>query len=239
MPHHLWSLRLLQENFNLGLGFPQKGFVFFRILFKESFSYLYDRILDEASVSTAGQISADEFLNAFVFENASGDDILEVREVDHIYHLFYGISTSALRTYLYMPSQTARRAPDVETIVARAKWGYIDGFESGFNEPSPRTEVFIPEGENLIAFAIWNPLTVPITDPLVWFTGAKYKVMVIRDVPTVIRLIRGEAPARFATIGGAKEEFPYDPRSRWDVDFVRPGMTETEIRAALTPRRSA
>ena len=228
----------LSENHRLALGFPpQKGFVFLRIMAREGFTYLYDRLLTEGSVATAGQISNNEFLNAFVLENSSGDDILEVEERNHIYHLFYGISPSALRTYLYVPTMTARRAPDVETITTRAKWGYIDGFESGFDDPSPRTEIFIPPGQNLTAWAIWNPLTIDITDPLLWFTGMIYSVDVIRNAQLVAAMLAGQQPVRFATIGGVTEEVQYDPRRIWDVDLIKPTASATDIAAALVPKR--
>ncbi|MFA5810516.1 MAG: hypothetical protein WC935_09345 [Thermoleophilia bacterium] len=231
MPHD-YRQRLLMENFNLGLIFPSKGVVFFRIKLIDEFTYLYDRVLTEGSVSTAGQISANEYLSAFVLENSSGDGIIEVEDDNHIYHLFYGIAPSALRTYLYVPSQTARRAPDVETIVTRSKWGYIDGFESPFSTPSPRTELFLPEGANIVAFAIWNPLTIPIVDPLLWFVGANYEVEPIKNVAMIEGMLKGMIPMRLATVGGI-EPMDYDTKKRWKVDAIPLNATRQVIEAAV------
>jgi len=231
--HHINGI-LLQENHRVALGFPpDKGYIFLRVLLREPFTYLYDRILSEASLSTAGQISSNEFLTAFVLENTSGDNVIEVQDKLHLYQIFYGISPPNLRTYVYVPTQTARRAPDVETIVTRAKWGYIDGWESPFNHPSPRTETFLPPGENLIAYAIWNPDTREVIDPLLWFVGQRCRVEVIRNVQFVQQMLAGQLPVRFATVGGIKEEVQYSPRQIWGVDPVKPTMSATEIGMAL------
>lgn len=226
----------LQENHRVALGFPNKGFVFLRVAARDAFSYLYDRILTEAALATPGQVSANEFLSSFVLENVDGDNILEVEVENHLYQLFYGISPSALRTYLYMPTQTARRSPDVETITTRAKWGYIDGFESSFENPSPRTEMFLPPGKNLVAFAIWNPLTLAITDPMLWFTGYRYDVEVIRNAQQVFQMLQGNLPVRYATIGGVQEDVAYDPKRTWDVNFVTPEMNVQQVDQALKGR---
>src|SRR5438552_1462247 len=222
----------LQENHRVALGFPGKGFVFFRIDARDSFSYLYDRILNASAPTTAGQISANEFLTVFQLLNANGDSILEVKREEHIYHLFYGIAPSALRTYLYVPTQTARRSPDVETIVTRAKWGYIDGFESDFSCPGVRTELFLPFGKNLMGLAVWNPLTINITDPQLWFTGLRYNVKVIKNAQQVAQMLNGNLPVRIATVGGVLDDVGYDPVRTWGVNFVTQDMNVTEIDAA-------
>lgn len=223
----------LSENHRVALGFPNHGFVFLRVAARDSFSYMYDRVLTAAQPSTAGQIGANEFLSAFQLLNALGDSILEVRKEKHIYHLFYGIAPSALRTYLYVPTQTARRSPDVETIVTRARWGYIDGFESGFTNPSPRTELFLPFGKNLFGLAIWNPLTVAITDPLLWFLGYRYDVTVIKNASQIQQMLAGNLPVRFATVGGVTDDVSYDPIKTWGVDYVTQDMNGQEIANAL------
>lgn len=226
---------LLEENHRVALYFPNHGYVFFRVQGRDSFSYLYDRVLatNAGAPSTAGQISANEFLSAFQLFNVQGDSILEVRRSEHLYHLFYGISPSALRSYLYMPTQTARRSPDVETIVTRAKWGYIDGFESGFKNPSSRTEMFLPMGKNLVALAIWNPLTIPITDPLLWFVGMRYEVELIKNAQQIYQMLQGSLPVRYATVGGVTEDVNYDPIQIWGVNYVTQDMSPTLIDQAL------
>lgn len=225
----------LLENYLLGLVFPAKGYVFFHIERIEDYEYLYDRILDVATLTTAGQISADEHLAAVRLLDEDANDIIEVEEKDHIYHIFYSINPSPLKTYWYFTKTIGRGAPDVTSMVPKAKWGYIDGFMSPFLEPSVRTEKFIPYGENMTGFAFHNPLTIPIRrrdNPMLQFEGKMYGVKVIKDVNLIEGILARKVQARLATLGGL-EAFTYDIRDVYGVDAVPFRATRAEIEGAV------
>jgi len=225
----------LLENYLLGLVFPAKGYVFFHIERIEDYMYLYDRILDVATLTTAGQISADEHLSAVRLLDEAGNDILEVEEKDHIYHIFYGINPSHLKTYWYFTKTVARGAPDVTTMTPKAKWGYIDGFKSPFEAPSLKTEKFIPYGENMTGFAFHNPGTVPIRradNPMLKFQGKMYGVSVIKDVDLIEGILARKVNARLATLGGL-ETFTYNIHEVYGVKPVPFMATRAEIEEAV------
>lgn len=225
----------LLENYLLGLVFPAKGYVFFHIERLEDYEYLYDRILDVATLATAGQISADEYLSAVRLLDEDGNDILEVTEKDHLYHIFYGINPSPLKTYWYFTKTIARGAPDITSMTPKSKWGYIDGFKSPFDAPSVKTEKFIPYGENLTGFAFHNPGTVPIRradDPLLKFEGKMYGVSVIKDVDLIEAILTRRVHARLATLGGL-EPFTYNIKEVYGVEAVPFRATRSEIEKAV------
>ena len=227
----------LLENYLLGLVFPEKGYVFFHIERIEDYEYLYDRILDVTSLTTAGQISADEHLSSVRLLDEDANDILEVENKDHIYQIFYGINPSPLKTYWYFTKTMARGAPDVTSMVDKAKWGYIDGFKSPLLEPSVKTEKFIPYGENLTGFAFHNPTTVPIRradNPMLKFEGKMYGVSVIKDVDLIEAILRRRpgGQARLATLGGL-ETFTYDIKDVYGVNPVPFRATRAQIQEAV------
>jgi len=225
----------LLENYLLGLVFPAKGYVFFHIERIEDYEYVYDRILDVATLTTAGQISADEHLSAVRLLDSEANDILEVEEKDHLYHIFYGINPSRLKTYWYFTKTVARGAPDVTSMVPKAKWGYIDGFKSPFDAPSIKTEKFIPYGESMTAFAFHNPGTVPIRradDPMLKFEGKMYGVSVIKDVNLIEGILNRRVNARLATLGGL-ETFTYNVHEVYGVKPVPFMATRAEIEEAV------
>lgn len=234
MPKTIEDLFLL-ENYLLGLVFPGKGYVFFHIERIEDYEYLYDRILDVATLTTAGQISANEHLSAVRLLDTDAHDILEVEEKDHLYQIFYSIDPSALKTYWYFVKTQARGAPDVTSMVPKAKWGYIDGFTSPFLEPSVKTEKWIPYGENLTGFAFHNPLTVPIRrrdNPMLKFQGKMYGVSVIKDVNLIEGILARRVNARLATLGGL-EAFTYNIREVYGVEPVPFMATRAQIEEAV------
>lgn len=225
----------LKENFLLGLVFPAKGYVFLHIERIEDYEYVYDRILDVATLATSGQLSADEQITAIRLLNEDGNDILEVEEKDHIYQIFYGLNPSPLKAYWYFTKTVARGAPDVTAMTSKAKWGYIDGFESPFKQPSVKTERFIPYGENMTAFAFYNPLTVPIRradDPMVKFEGKMYGVSVIKDVDLIEGILTRKVNARLATLGGL-EPFTYNIGEAYGVEPVPFMATREQIQEAV------
>jgi len=227
---------LLRENMRLMLVFPGRGFIPFRIDRSEMYRYEYDRLLAEAQeedlVPSATELRENAYLNPFVLQNASADDILEIEEEDHLYQVFWSPSPSALRVYKQGPVSIFRGAVDVEAMVPRALYGYYDGYLSPWGNPSIQTEIWMPHGKNEIAFGFWNPLTYTMWNPLLEFRGVQYTIKVITSVSLIRGMILGREPARKATVGGLAE-IDYNTKKPYDIDPIPLDANTTEIHKAL------
>lgn len=227
--------RFLLENYLLGLVFPEKGFIFFRIDNAADYEYLYDRILTEAGLTA---LTGDQWINPIKMEDGLGNDILEVEEDLHLYQIFYGIDPSALKTYKCIPRTTLPAAPDVTTVTTKTWFSYIDGFKSPFDEPHVSTETWLPYGSDLIAFAFHWARQDPELYPLMRFTGKMYNVTVVKDVDLIQQLIRPGAKVSLRTVGFL-DAFRYDPTKPWNVDFIPFGASREEIEKAMLPKTAS
>jgi len=223
--------RFLLENYLLGLVFPAKGFVFFRIDNVADYEYLYDRIIAEAGLT---QLNGDVWIDPIKMLDSAGNDILQVGEgpPPHLYQIFYGLDPSALKSYKCIPKTTLPVAPDVTTVTTKSWFSYIDGFKSPLDEPHVSTETWLPYGSDMIAFAFHWARQDPALYTLMRFTGKMYNVTVIKDADLIERLIRPGAQVALRTVGFL-DTFRYDPTKPWGVSFVPFGATRDEIVKAV------
>ncbi len=207
---------ILKENHLLGMGFPE-GYLFFRILRKEVLPYLYDErdslAADEYNIESEWGIAARTITNAFVIPNSRG----------HIVQLFRGLAPSAYRTYLGSPYTTPQYHLDRVARTQQSQFGYLDGFMSPLNYPSPESETWIPFRHE-IGFAEWNPLSDTIY-PLLKFIVVRYEIALIRDVTLIMRILAMQAKCRFATVGGLSK-FDYHYREFYEIDPIV--LTDTQ-----------
>lgn len=191
----------LKENYLVGLGF-QDGFIFFRVKRREFTIYIYD----ELSSLTADQYSSEAMygIAARNVENAFRIDTYKT----HIYQIFRGICPSALKTYLGVPFATPQHHLDAAARLPKSDWGYISGFESPLNYPSPETEVWVPYRVD-IGFAEHNPLNDTI-EPLIKFFSLRYEVAMITDPDLILKILERRIECRLATVGGLSDfAYPY------------------------------
>lgn len=227
----------LKENFLLGLNFPVEGIIPFRILAKEQIVYNYQAVTEtsEGAATTTGTVAADtqEDATRLTLSTYNLDNVLRVLDCNHIYQVFMGIKPSAIRRYLYFPLEKSRGNLDVKTIFTKAPFGYVDGFESPYNSPSDKTEMWIPKNID-VGFAWHNPLksAEQIDIKLVI---QKYAVKVVRDADVVEGIIRGKTPARIATVGGT-DPIVYNTRDVYNADLVGFDATREQIEAAIKMR---
>lgn len=227
----------LRDNFLLGLNFTRDGIVPLRVLGREMIVYEYPAIskTNEGSRTTTGTVAADTFVSSsrLTFSEYNIDNALRVLDCNHVYQVFMGIKPSAIRQYLYYPSESSRRGLDVKPIFSKSPYGYLDGFESPYNAPSEQSEIFIPKGID-IGFAWYNPLSVAKQIDLNLLV-VKYLVKVVRDGDIVESMIKGKTPARIATVGGITgESLGYNSRIVFNTDLIPFTATREDIEGAIS-----
>ncbi len=213
----------LKENYILGLNFTDYGNVFFRVNSREFVPYVYDEI---------GDVESKEWVDSARLGNAAKDitNVLKVDNCNEIYQVFMGISPGAVRAYLHYPVESIGGNLDEMNNFSKSPFGFVDGFMSPFNQPSPITEVFIPK-DMKVGWAWYNP-TNETKRVMLNLMIVKYKVSVIRDTDLVDRILTGQKSARLASIGGT-DRLTYNFKNTWDITPVPFGSTTEEIQSAL------
>ncbi len=216
----------LEENFLLGLGFPQ-GYIFFRIQRKEFFVYLYDELASMAADAYVAEaqfgITGRNVTNAFRIAT----------QTNHLYQIFRGQNPSQLKTYLGMPYTTPQFNLDEAARLIKSDWGYLSGWESPLNYPSPESEVWVPYRLD-VGFALYNPTNDTIY-PLIKFYMLRYDAQLIRDVDLIMRILERKTACRLATVGGLTD-FDYHYREFYQVDPIRLGDARNVVQMKIAPR---
>ena len=213
----------LEENYLLGLGFP-KGYVFFRVKRREFFVYIYDE-RDEiaaAGYNTEAQfgIAARNVANAFRIPTNSS----------HIVQLFRGMNPSQYKTYLGVPYTTPQHNLDEAARLASSDWGYLSGWESPLNYPSPETEIWIPFRLD-IGFAEHNPTNDTIY-PMLKFYIMRYDTELLRDPELIMKILDRRTACRLATVGGLVD-FDYHYQEYYHIDPIELGDSREAVAAKV------
>lgn len=216
----------IKENQLVGLGFPDQGYIFFRINGIEE--VVYDNYTE-----SPGAVAADTYADAarLPIDEFSIDNLLRVENCDHLYQVFMGWQPGVIRRYLAYPYESLRGSLDVKRVYTKSPFGYIEGFESPSNQPSPKTELWIPKDVD-VGFAWWNPAPVSETvqiDMLI----RRLDVSVLRDVDLVDRILKGSQPCKLVSLGGIAGTMDYGAKRLLDVNYVTLGATRGEIEAAI------
>ncbi len=217
----------IKENQLVGVGFPDQGYVFFRITGIED--VVYDNYTE-----SPGSIAANTYVDSarLPIDEFSIDNLLRVEYCDHLYQVFMGWQPGIIRRYLAYPYESLRGSIDVKRVYTKSPFGYIEGFESPSKQPSPKTELWIPKDID-VGFAWWNPTSTEVdvqTDMLI----RRLDVDVIFDADLVERILKGTQPCKLTSIGGIAGSMDYDSRRLLDVGYVRLGANRGEIDVALS-----
>ncbi len=224
----------LKPNHRLILVHPTRGFLPFVVQYRQPFYMVYDRVLNQAGVTSFAAAATASSLQLF---DSINRDELEIKSRALLYHLFMGVSPASFKVYFEYPKGTSQRIPDNQNSSATSKYGYVDGWQSPFCDPSPAGELVLPWGRNTTGWTFHNPLTLAIAQPLLKFVGYTYKVRVIRNVDLVQAILeeRPGIPVRKVPIGGLSS-FEYDPREAYDADWIPLGAQRNDIAEALNTR---
>jgi hypothetical protein len=225
--HNRINELLLKENFLLGLSFPAIGSVFYRVLGREFITYKYNEI---------GDVEADEWKDSARLGLSAKNitDVLNIEDCDMIYQMFMGISPSPLKGYLHYPMESMRGNLESTNNYTKSDFGFIDGFESSFDDMSPKSEVWIPK-DMKVGWAWHNP-TDRTVRAMLNLMIVRYRVNVIRDADLIHRILTGRKECRIATIGGVGT-MEYNVRHVWDINPIPYGATLDEIDSLVRMRK--
>ena len=154
-----------------------------------------------------------------------------------MYQIFYGISPDICRIFLSYPRETAINQLD-EGLHSSAYpiFGFIDGFESPFSLPSPRSGFFLPQGP-LVAFAFYNPAPYSIK-PMLRFAINRLQVEVIKNPDLISKIIERRVECTLAPIGGIGNPVSLGAASykkNWGVQPIDLLASQAQITSALNP----
>ncbi len=222
-PNYLLREELsVKPNQRLILVHPTLGYLPLIVRFREPFYFIFDRILTDAGLSSLGPLnSVTQNIVSEQFLDSINRDVLQVNSTMRVYHLFIGLSPPSLKVYLEFPKGNSQRIPDNQTFSPTSTFGYIDGWNSPFEDPGPIGETVLPWGRNITGFTFHNPTTVAMPLPLMKLVGYTYLVEVIRDAQLVYNLLtqRTGFGARYLSMGGTTS-YPYDSRQAYDADWI-------------------
>jgi len=229
---------IVRENFNVALAF-KSGYVFFRVTNRELFPLLYDPFAEITSFAGAGAVdmTAAQYITAKELPSPtlSSTNIFKAGKSDHMYQLFYGVSPGPCRIFVAYPRETEINQLD-EGLHSSSYtvFGFIDGYESPMNKPSPRSQLFVPYGP-LVGFAFYNYAPYSIK-PMLRFIVNRLRVEPITDVELITKIIKRRVECTFATVGGLDSPWGATPkqyRDQWKVDPIDLLATREEIALAV------
>jgi hypothetical protein len=229
---------IVRENYNVALGFKQ-GYVFFRVINKELYPLLYDPFSEITNFAGAGNIDMPSGMYITAKElpsvTLSSTNIWKVDKTNHMYQLFFGIAPSITRVFIAYPRETEINQLDEGLhIPSYPIYGFIDGFESPINAPSPRSQLIVPYGP-LVAFAFYNYAPYNIK-PMLRFIVNRLMVEVITDPDLIQKILKRQVECTFATAGGLDNIWGNALyRQWWGVDPIDLLSTKAQIVAAVTP----
>ena len=229
---------LLKENHLLGLSYIE-GYIFFRVLNKELVKLYYDPGQEIGSTSNLLNIPSATFRAKQLFSSQSSslnvNDLLAVSDDFHIYQVFVGIRPSAARLFI-APEGTDQRELDVGTwgTGSNYRFGYISGYDSPADEPTPQGEFFTPPDIGM-QFALQNPLPYTIS-PTFNFIINRMEVAVIRDSSIIQKILAGIIPARLAPVGGLTPP-KYNRVNTWKVQPITVDATVEEIQRKVAGKK--
>lgn len=236
---------ILKPNYLLMLGFPT-GWVPLRVLYSDPLQfYVYDPIAEGAM---SGPVPAASSTNGItnlgwqppirfssIYISGQPQNVLRVENVDELYQIFLGISPPMLRVYRQIPPGTSIATIDEASggwTPSYSQFGWIDGRESPFHAPSPRSEIIIPPRLD-VAFAMANPTPEPM-HPLFNIVLNRVKVGVVADVDLVDKMLSRRVYVEYYNVGGL--EMPataYSVENIYNIKPITLDMTKDEIARAL------
>lgn len=222
------GLQSIEQKFlNVGDLFALKfsqGMVFLEVQAWEQIKYSpYDNI---------GEIEGEDSSGWSRIEDNS-DDILYVEKKDKkVLHVGMGQSPSHIRRFTNYPEGEVRlrSLPNLKTPRPGKSFGYIDGNDSPFSDPTDAEELMIPPGVHL-DFNFYNADT-ETHKPLLNIKLREYNVRALnpnneQDKNAIRRIVSPGSPIPIANVGSMDRQDDFDLEDYWGT---RP-LSESEVNA--------
>jgi len=222
---------LLKPSDKFFLVFPQ-GYVPLVVVDSDiPYSFIYDPVTEGALQSplaaspqgngiTSLTIAADVLFGSR-YITGNPNDVFKVDKANNLLQLFFGVAPSYTRVYIYQPANVAQGRLDVATWNSSYnQFGFIDGYQSPLNNPSPYTQIAVPYGLE-VAFGLVNPTTVPIS-PLFRFVVNRMIVNKITNTEIVYDMFTRENTKKLI-VGGASS-YTINEYNTYGVTPINPSL---------------
>lgn len=155
-----------------------------------------------------------------------GDDILYVEKQNKkVLHTAIGQSPSHVRRFTNFPEgeNRLRQLPNLDTPRPGKSFGYVDGNDSPYQEPTDVEELFIPPGTHL-DFNFLNSDTRP-HEPILNIKMREYNVRALdpsnpSDKNAINRIMSPGSPIPIANAGGMDRQINFDLQEYWSTEPI-------------------
>ncbi len=170
-----------------------------------------------------GEVNPQTNTQFEVIEDDSSDEILfSERRSKMVKHVGIGHKPARLRRYTNYPESEIRlrRINNIGAPSPGDNFGYVDGYDTPYNNPTDAEELVIPPGQSL-DFAFYNPTTeaqVPTLNILM----RQYRINPLdpsndSDANAISRVVSPGSPMPIYNVGGVNRHANYDLREHWGV----------------------
>lgn len=155
-----------------------------------------------------------------------GDDILYIeKRKKKVIQAGIGVSPSQIRRYTNFPEGEVRlrSLPNLSTPRSGDDYGYVDGEDSPYGEPTDAEELWIPPGVHL-DFNFHNADKKPAT-PIANIKLREYNVRTLNpnnssDANAIKRIVAAGSPMPIVPAGGIDRQVDFDLQEFWDADTI-------------------
>lgn len=207
----------MDEGSLFGLKFSE-GYIFLEVTGWEQVKFEpYDNI---------GTVSADVATNYQNLNDSSGDDILYVEKGDEkVIHAGIGMEPGFIRRYTNYPEgeNRLRAMPNLGTPTAGDNYGFVDGTDSPYDNPTDAEELLIPPGMNL-DFSFYNPDSRE-REPVLNILSRVYNIRPLNpsnreDSQSISRIVSPGSPMPIHPVGSVRNQARYVLGEEWGVQPI-------------------
>jgi hypothetical protein len=178
-----------------------------------------------------GEVNPSDSSETKRLEDSSGDDIIYTQAGQKkVLHVGIGQRPASLRRYTYFPenAKLLHQVPNLTASSARSgdNYGFVDGTDTPYDEPSDAEELVIPPGIHL-NFTFFNPNQNDSVVPSLNIRMREYNVSFLdpkEDIDQIKRVISPGSPMPIYNVG------TLDSKERLDeTDWDAQPMSPTEV----------
>jgi len=176
--------------------------------------------------SQIGSVGAETGSGFTRLDDGNSDDVLFVeKDETKVIHAGIGHSPADIRRYTNYPESTnrLRRIPNLSVPTPGNDYGYVDGEDSPYSDPTDAEELFIPPNQHL-NFNFFNSDKEP-HEVLLNIKMRVYDVHPLdprdsRNEDAVRRVMSPGSPIPIASVGSLDNQADYGLAKAWGVDTI-------------------
>jgi hypothetical protein len=206
--------KFMDEGSLFGLKF-REGYVFFEVTGWEQTKFdPFDQVGTVNSQSSSGFQRLDD---------SSGDDVLFTQKGEMtVIHAAIGMEPAFIRRYTNYPEgeNRLRVLPNLGIPNSGDNYGYVDGVDSPYNQPTDAEELMIPPGTHL-DFNFYNPDN-RTREPTLSIVMRLYDIRVLdynnkKDRDSINRVVASGSPMPIHPVGSTRNQERFSLQDEWGV----------------------